>query len=81
MSLFNFPTLMLHVCGHHVYVGGWNLVGIVGNVSQWNVNNTQFVDEKIAGSPAFFSLYVDVDDKNSSVYVLQVLCAIMLCIF
>ena len=76
--------LNLHVLWtecNHVHVGGWDLVGIVGYGSQWNVNNIQFIFEKIVGSPAFFSLYVDVDDKNSSVYVLQVLCAIMLCIF
>ena len=39
---------------------------------QWSVNSTDFILERFAGSPAFFSLYVDVDDKNSSVHVLQV---------
>ena len=44
----------------------------IGNDGQWNINSTGFILEKVIGSLAFFSLYVDVDDKNSSVYVLQV---------
>ena len=38
----------------------------------WSINSTEFIMEKLLGSPAFFSLYVDVDDKNSSVSVLKV---------
>ena len=40
--------------------------------SQWSVNGSEFILEKLVGSQAFFSLYVDVDDKNSSVHVLKV---------
>ena len=40
--------------------------------SQWNINSTEFVTEKIFGSHAFFQLYVSVDDKNSSLNVLTV---------
>ena len=32
----------------------------------------QFLNEKLLASPAFFGLFVDVDDKNSSHYILQV---------
>ena len=52
--------------------GGWGLVGIGDNESQWNINGTEFLYEKVVGSPAFFSLAVEVDDKNSSIYVLTV---------
>ena len=50
--------------------GGWDLVGIAS--SNWSINSSQFLQEKIVGSPAFFSLTVQVDDKNSSVNVLTV---------
>ena len=40
--------------------------------SPWSINSSEFVLEKLVGSPAFFSLYVNVDDKNSSVNVLTV---------
>lgn len=57
--------------------GGWDLVGIPpsseldsGNGSQWSINGTEFLFEKLFGSSAFFSLSVQVDDKNSSLNVL-----------
>ena len=40
--------------------------------TQWSINSSEFVLEKLVGSNAFFQLYVDVDDKNSSVNVLKV---------
>ena len=40
--------------------------------TQWRINSSEFVLEKLVGSNAFFQLYVDVDDKNSSVNVLKV---------
>ena len=50
--------------------GGWALIGMEG--STWSINSTDFRDEQFRGSPAFFQLYVDVDDKNTSQYILQV---------
>ena len=59
----------------YIHTGGWGLVNIPSksdNETQWNINGTQFLDEKIFNSPSFFSLSVGVDDKNSSVNVLTV---------
>jgi predicted metalloendopeptidase len=57
--------------------GGWDLVGIppssdldIEAYSSWSINSSEFILEKLVGSPAFFSLSVNVDDKNSSVSVL-----------
>jgi endothelin-converting enzyme len=57
--------------------GGWDLVGIppssdldIEAYSSWSINSSEFILEKLVGSRAFFSLSVDVDDKNSSVSVL-----------
>ena len=61
------------------YIGGWDLVGIppssdldIEAYSSWSINSSEFILEKLVGSPAFFSLSVNVDDKNSSVSVLTV---------
>ena len=51
------------------YLGGWGLID--GN-STWSINGTSFLEEKLAGSPAFFSLGVDIDDKDSNNYILSV---------
>ena len=63
----------------YTFIGGWDVVGIppssdlnIEAYSSWSINSSEFVLEKLVGSPAFFSLYVDVDDKNSSVNVLTV---------
>ena len=44
----------------------------IGNETQWSINGSDFLREKMVGSGAFFSLSVQVDDKNSSVNVLMV---------
>ena len=51
--------------------GGWTLLQT--NHTAWSINGSaSFLAEKGLGSPAFFSWYVDVDDKNSSAYILNV---------
>ncbi len=55
---------------YSLFPGGWPLVD--GSASNWSINDPQFIDEKKFGSSAFFSLYVQVDDRNSSVNILQV---------
>ena len=64
---------------HVSSIGGWDLVGIppssdldIEAYSSWSINSSEFILEKLVGSRAFFSLSVDVDDKNSSVSVLTV---------
>jgi len=50
--------------------GGWSLLNGASG-TEWDINGTQFQREKLFSSPAFFALYVDIDDKNSSQYILQ----------
>ena len=38
----------------------------------WSLNGPNLLEEHMYGSPAFFSLFVQVDDKNSSRYVAKV---------
>jgi endothelin-converting enzyme len=49
--------------------GGWGLVGIGSNESDWSINSS-YVYEFADGSSAFFNIAVGVDDKNTSRYVL-----------
>ena len=53
------------------YIGGWTLLS-ASNESAWDINGTSFMVEKILGSPAFFTVDVNVDDKNSSNYIIEV---------
>lgn len=59
----------------YIHTGGWGLVNIPStseHETQWNINGTQFLQEKKIDSPSFFNLYVGIDDKDSSRYVLTV---------
>ena len=38
----------------------------------WSLNGPNLPEEHIYGSSAFFSLFVEVDDKNSSRYIAKV---------
>ena len=40
--------------------------------SSWNLNSHEFLSEKRFGSPAFFTMDITIDDKNSSQYILEV---------
>ena len=40
--------------------------------SNWNINSDEFLSEKALGSPAFFTVDIAIDDKNSSQYILEV---------
>ena len=44
----------------------------MSNESSWDINDKLFLVEKILGSPAFFTVGVTVDDKNSSNYIIVV---------
>ena len=52
--------------------GGWNLVD-GGRAGKWSINSTSFAREKLYSSTAFFNLYVSVDDKNSSRFIIKVI--------
>ncbi|XP_064384785.1 endothelin-converting enzyme homolog isoform X2 [Halichondria panicea] len=49
--------------------GGWSL--LLGNDSFWDINNAPFLAEKVYSSPAFFTMDVGIDDKNSSNHILE----------
>lgn len=63
-------------------IGGWPLVGLGGSGYSSGsgsgsgpsdiLNSTKLLYTKLLGSSAFFSLYVGVDDKNSSRYTIAV---------
>ena len=62
-----FAGLIDLMCAH---VGGWSLLD--GTKSTFDINGVPFMKNKMKASPALFSLAVVVDDKNSSVYSLEV---------
>jgi len=45
---------------------------IPGDGTEWTINGTQFLREKMYGSQAFYRLAVGVDLKNSSRNILTV---------
>lgn len=45
-------------------------MNISGDGSVWGLNSTQFIKEKMLRSPAFYSIYIDVDDLMT--YILEV---------
>ena len=51
-----------------------------GSESNWTINSYEFLVTKLYGNPAFFTLVVDVDDHNSSVYILQVCLCVCVCV-
>jgi hypothetical protein len=53
------------------YTGGWGLLN-GSTTSNWNINGQEFLSEKRLGSPAFFTMDITIDDKNSSQYILEV---------
>ena len=55
------------------HAGGWSLVGVKPtNSTPWGLNSNSFVVEKVLGSPAFFDIDVEPDDKNTTRNVLVV---------
>ena len=44
----------------------------MSNESSWDINSVSFLCEKVLHNPAFFSVGVTVDDKNSSNYIIEV---------
>ena len=62
-----FAGLIDLMCAH---VGGWSLLD--GTKSTFDINGVPFMKQKMKASPALFSLAVVVDDKNSSLYSLEV---------
>ena len=57
--------------GPPVDAGGWSLLNGSNN-SVFDINGSSFLQQKMKSSPALFSVSVMVDDKNSSVYSLEV---------
>lgn len=53
------------------YSGGWGLLN-GSSSSKWNINSDEFMKDKALGSPAFFTVDIAIDDKNSSQYILEV---------
>ena len=54
-----------------LHPGGWPLIGLP-NDAPWDINGPQFMMEKLINSPAFFSISVDMDEMNSSRYIITV---------
>ena len=50
--------------------GGWNIIG--GRSEEWSINSTQFIQEKLYRSRALVNFGVDVDEKNSSQYIIKI---------
>ena len=56
----------------NIYTGGWPLINMHNNGTQWSLNGEQFIQEKLLGSPAFFALTVYVsptDVAKNNIYV------------
>ena len=45
----------------------------MSNESSWDINSVSFLSEKVLSNPAFFSVGVTVDDKNSSSHIIEVI--------
>ena len=46
-------------------------MGIPGDGTDWSINSTQFIREKLLGSDAFYSFNVGFDD-NAQIFTLEV---------
>ena len=46
----------------YVITGGWSVVNIPGDGTEWGINSTQFIREKTWGSEAFYSLSIGIND-------------------
>ena len=55
----------------HSYIGGWELLN-GSATSTWSINDPLFLSQKAMGNPAFFTMDIAIDDKNSSQYILEV---------
>ena len=73
MYVYNIVIILRLVC--LLRAGGWNLLNM-SNESSWDINDPLFLLEKLLGNPAFFTVGVTVDDKNSSNYIV-VVCAVL----
>ena len=60
---------LLLACNAYICIvlptGGWSLVNISGDGSEWGLNSIQFIREKMLGSKAFYNLFIDVNDAFS----------------
>ena len=65
------PIVNFDVITHIVHTGGWGLLN-GSSTSNWNINSDSFLLDKSLGSPAFFTIDITIDDKNSSQYILEV---------
>lgn len=51
--------------------GGWNLID-GGRAGEWSINSTHFIQNKLYRSTAFFEVEVDIDERNSSAFIIKV---------
>ena len=54
------------------YSGGWPLIGLPGDGTPWDINGTQFMMEKLLGSPAFVDVSVKENFLNASLNLITV---------
>ena len=59
--------------------GGWALLNS-SNGTEWSLNGEQFLQEKLLGSPAFFSMSVGLDDNGGAKLSLKVRQPYTICI-
>ena len=55
----------------HLPTGGWALIGQDVTIP-WDLNGEAFLTEKMYGSPAFFTLLVDLDEMKPSQFIIHV---------
>ena len=55
----------------YMYTGGWDVVGIPGDGTEWTINSTQFIREKRFGNDAFYTIGVGFDE-DAFKYTLEV---------
>ena len=56
----------------YMYSGGWSVLNIPGDGTEWGINSTQFIREKTLGSLAFYSINV-IPNGDLTKYILEVL--------
>eukprot|EP00731_Ephydatia_muelleri_P000105 Em0001g105a len=65
-STIQFPLMQILL-----QIGGWALLNS-SNGTEWSLNGEQFLQEKLLGSPAFFSMSVGLDDNGGAKLSLKV---------
>ena len=53
-------------------IGGWNISGDAFNLTKWSLQNTLHILQNKYNMGGLFSWAVQEDDRNSSLYIIQV---------